>query len=215
MSQRPGLSTALSLTRIGVGLIWWTALLALVAMAGFALIGPFVADESALVVTSEVRVNSIQTSTDGTVGGVDLRSNANPTLDEFSATLEYSPETRATWLLTVIPVGFVGLLWLFAIYQVRALLADVASDTVFTEVNARRIRGVGWALLTSALFMRPAAWFTTDAALKAFDLNGEGLIPVLDTDGWLVAILTGLLVLALGEVWRYGVEIERDRQLTV
>jgi len=53
-------------------------------------------------------------------------------------------------------------------------------------------------------------WWTTILALIVM-----ALLAALHTEGWLPAIITGLLVPGLGEVWRYGVEIEHENRLTV
>lgn len=108
-------------------------------------------------------------------------------------------------LMLLIATGaLVGLLWL------RGFLTDVLAGDVFTAKNAQRLSRIGWLLIAVAVlrvvpflvsgfgFFTPMAVFPTLFGLLV--------------NTWLVS---GLLVLVIAAAWRYGIELQNERDLTV
>jgi len=209
-------SLALTLARAGVGFMWWTAIAAILAMGVFSL--PGLADDSRFIISGEVEVGAMPLNPDGTIGGVSAmgpRQGNEAEIGDFRATLEFTPSTVGSWALWSAPILVFLTLAMFALHQVRALLKAVAIDEVFSLANASRVSRLGWTLLGVAVLIKPMMWWTSFMAIRELGSSNQGLRPMLDTDGWMTAIVAALVVVVLGQIWRHGAELERDRQLTV
>jgi hypothetical protein len=100
------------------------------------------------------------------------------------------------------------------IYLLRAILADVLRSKVFTEANAWRLSRMGWVLIVVAVAGPFAEWFRAWIVLARTEFRGAAFTPVSsELISW--AALAGLLLLVLSGVWRYGVELQSERELTV
>lgn len=102
---------------------------------------------------------------------------------------------EAPLLLLFVPM-VLGLLWL------RAFLRDVIAGDVFTIANSTRLYRIGWLMIAAALAKVLALTFTSGV--------GRLVTGVAQPD-----LLSGLLVLVLASAWRYGSELQNDRDLTV
>jgi hypothetical protein len=103
---------------------------------------------------------------------------------------------EAPLLLLVIPM-LLGLVWL------KAFLTDVLADRVFTAQNSRRLYRIGWLIIGGAV-----------AKSIAMAVASGGVAPLVF--GFLQpSLLSGLLVLVLASAWRYGSELQNERDLTV
>lgn len=94
-------------------------------------------------------------------------------------------------------------------WGIRALLRDVLAGAVFTLDNARRIARVGWLLIA---FAAVRALLPMLGALAG---GGRQGVVVLLLALVQPAVFTGLLVLAIASAWRYGVELQNERDLTI
>ena len=118
----------------------------------------------------------------------------------------------------VIPIVALALV---AIWWLRAFLRDVLADRVFTILNARRLRRIGWLLIATALikplmvFIVPGVFSGGRLQMAALFFELQFMVPVLLallTDSYLLA---GVLLLVIGSAWRYGSELQQDRDYTV
>ena len=109
-------------------------------------------------------------------------------------------------MLSVATAALVGLHWL------RAFLRDVTAGQVFTIVNAQRLSRIGWLLIGVAV-LRTVVPFLF-GGLVSFYSPGM-ILPMLFgivVNTWLVS---GLLLLVIAAAWRYGSELQNERDLTV
>jgi hypothetical protein len=100
----------------------------------------------------------------------------------------------------------------YSFYLLRSVLHDIMQGDPFSEKNTQRIRRIGYFVLLLG-FARPA--IETIAAKQILDelviepsLNVAALFNI-------EFILVSLLILLLGQVWSYGLELQRDQELTV
>lgn len=119
-----------------------------------------------------------------------------------------------------IALGFLGLAFVMTGFvaavtaQLRKILDTLRAEAPFAPENARRIRTMGILIIAGTV-------------VKSFLLSGVGFLIMQNVaiDGVhvgvrlgspdLAGILTGFLVLILAEVFRYGAELQEDRNLTV
>jgi hypothetical protein len=105
----------------------------------------------------------------------------------------------------------VGLTYVF--YQLGAILHAIKSGEPFGRGNVTRMRRMGWAVFVVG-FLRPAVeYFAARIILNQLAIAD----PPLSTPSPFQSdvILASLLILILAQVWSYGLEIERDRALTI
>ena len=111
-------------------------------------------------------------------------------------------------LVMLLPIlfGFVVLAWL------RAFLRDVIAGQVFTIMNAQRLARIGWLLIAIAA-LRAVAPILMGGVMAFY--TPMMILPMLFAvvaNTWLV---TGLLLLVIAAAWRYGIELQSERDLTV
>lgn len=137
---------------------------------------------------------------------------ADPVLKDVEATLEFRTTVLWPYLLgagVVIP-GLAALL--FGLHLGRSFLRDVLAEEVFTAGNARRLSWLGWLMIGAGLVW-PVLVFLYKAVLwRSADLGGVPLAVGMDGPPLLIP---GIMVLVLASAWRYGVELQRDHDLTV
>ena len=106
----------------------------------------------------------------------------------------------------------IALLLAYSFYLLRSVLHDIMQGDPFSPKNTQRIRRIGYFILLLG-FARPAIEYI--AAKKILDelviepsLNVPSLFNV-------EFIFVSLLILLLGQVWSYGLELQRDQELTI
>ena len=115
----------------------------------------------------------------------------------------------ATLVLIVVLFGF--LLWV--VTQLRCIFRSLTRGTPFTAENSRRIRWVGFAAIFGEL-VRAAVVFSWSYYLsRHLTANGTRFIATTDVNG--AAILSGLAILVIAEVFREGTRLQEDQSLTI
>lgn len=119
------------------------------------------------------------------------------------STVIWNRRVPASELMILLPLGVViaGLLLL------RAFLRDVLAGHVFTVINARRLARIGWLMIGYAV-----AKFLP--AIAGLVMGGSGVASLMFVLLQPV-VVNGLLVLVIASVWRYGTELQAERDLTV
>jgi hypothetical protein len=111
-------------------------------------------------------------------------------------------------LVMMIPI----VLLLIGLYWLREFLRDVTAGMVFTLQNAQRLSRIGW-LLVAVAVLRSALPFLL-GGIMAFS-SPMMIVPILFAifaNGLLIA---GLLLLVIAAAWRYGIDLQNERDLTV
>ncbi len=102
---------------------------------------------------------------------------------------------------------------LYIVFTLRRMLTSVIAGEPFTEANVRRMRAMGVLLLVIGVVGPGLEYLLVRALLVRVPVSGIVLSAPLDSQT--SVILTGLLLLVLSAVFARGVELERDRSLTV
>ena len=109
-------------------------------------------------------------------------------------------------------IAMLGLL-LFGLGQLRAVFRTLGDGHPFVAANAARFRWVGIAIIASELARAAIVFFENSYALTHFTAEG------LRFDAWpdlnFFAIVHGLVVLVIAEVFRLGTRLDEDQSLTV
>jgi hypothetical protein len=109
-------------------------------------------------------------------------------------------------------LGAVGLfLWVLA--QLRSLLRTVRDGQPFVPANVSRVRRIGWALILGDLAGSAILFFERTYVARHFSATGLTFSagPELNT----TAIICGLIILVIAEVFREGTRLDEERSLTI
>lgn len=99
------------------------------------------------------------------------------------------------------------------IYLLRQVLKSIVEGNPFEEANVKRIRWIGYLILLVGFLRAPIEYFSAEAILKQLPASEPMLGPPSPFNAEI--ILASLLVLVLAQVWSYGLELERDKALTI
>jgi hypothetical protein len=187
-----------------VALALWTLIFALIALpegaAGTASLPVILGTES----EPEVRVTFTGTPDDH------IR---RAFMDEAEVTLWL--ETRSALLVGVANTAklVVALGLAFIFHLLRRIVAAVVEGEPFSADNGRRIRRLGFAVLGISVLGPAAQFIAATEILNRLPTTVPPLRagPTFDA----LTLLTALFILLLAHIWSYGIELERDRALTV
>lgn len=116
-------------------------------------------------------------------------------------------------LATMIGMGLVGIpVWLLMLNHLRRLMASFAKEHPFTEENVARIRWLGYLFMIGAA-LQSAVEAAVGHYLMRVSIPGVEINARIGLN--LPAMIAGFVILVLAEVFRLGVELKEDQDLTV
>lgn len=139
---------------------------------------------------------------------------ARPMLEEVRAKLEFDTRSRLFLVLANLSLLPWMAVILLCVHLVRSFLGDVLRGRVFTATNASRLARLAWLLLAIGVVgpwvERARGWYI----LRRIALTGITLS--LGPTDWVAGtVYAGAMLLFIAAVWRYGVELQDDHNLTV
>ncbi|MGW8267481.1 MAG: DUF2975 domain-containing protein [Longimicrobiales bacterium] len=135
-----------------------------------------------------------------------------PVLKDVEASLRLEVFGFGPMLLEwIVAVPFLAAL-ILGLRLARSFLEDVLSTQVFSTVNARRLSQLGWLLIAAGLTLPILDFLHTTFLLRRAGLEGVPFSVGIASVG---TVLPGILVLVVAAAWRYGVELQHDRDLVV
>jgi hypothetical protein len=110
-----------------------------------------------------------------------------------------------------------GVAGLLILELFRRMFRSAERDEVFTTANIRNVRGIGYLLIASGILkLITAAWLMNRmGAYVAQHVAAGGVGPETTTTAGPLGVVTGLMVLALAEVFRQGLSLKEENQFTV
>ncbi|MBN1163770.1 MAG: DUF2975 domain-containing protein [Candidatus Krumholzibacteriota bacterium] len=103
------------------------------------------------------------------------------------------------------------LLWITTI--LRAILRSVGRGTPFTSRNASRLKLLGLLVMASGPVYGLMEYVY--GSLLRGRLDVPGAVVEVSTDGHVIYVGVGLIILVLGQVFKYGVGLREDSELTI
>lgn len=216
MNEEPAGRGAARVSKVAADVLWWLGLILMVLVAAWLLLSPVAMSEFgfapevgvdiSIAEGTELRTRSLPSS--------DADAALDPLLETERARLEIT--TRSWWLQFLVTAVLLPLLGLMVagLYLLRSFLGDVLAGEVFTAENASRLSWVGWILVVLG-FADPAIQYGRAClVLNRVGLEGAALAPPAEFMLFPL-VLSGALVLVLAAAWRYGVELQVERDLTV
>lgn len=112
-------------------------------------------------------------------------------------------------LLLILGVGV--LLWLTT--ELQRILRTVRDGKPFARSNATRVRRIGWVVIAGEFVRATVVYLENSYAAAHFAADGFRFTARADFS--VVAILEGLIILVIAEVFRAGTSLDEDQSLTV
>ena len=102
-------------------------------------------------------------------------------------------------------------LWVLCL--LRAVFRTLRDGQPFVPANATRIRRIAWAVILGELARSAVVFFENSYAMTHFSAAGLQFDARPDVN--VVAIINGLIILVIAEVFRAGTRLDEDQSLTV
>jgi hypothetical protein len=102
---------------------------------------------------------------------------------------------------------------LLVLYQLRKIFATLTAGSPFVSANAARIRLIGWIVIIGELVEEILQTVGQRIVIASFET--QGVTFRWDIDLSLSTIMWGFVLLVLAEVFRLGVQMREDQELTV
>lgn len=196
--------------------LWWLGVLVVVGLVGWLLVSPVAMGAYGL--TPELGVD-VSVSQGLTSGDTTLPASgdmlAGPARLEWRAERAHLEAETVSWWFQLLSIGLMlpivaGVLW--GIGTLRSFLSDVRAGRVFTDANARRFYRLAWLVVGLGVAGPLVDYARGWTYLELAGVSG----PVGPAASWsLGPLLLGALLLVLAASWRYGVELQRELDLTV
>ena len=108
-------------------------------------------------------------------------------------------------------LALIGLAYLFGL--LRSVIQAIRQGNTFTQENVQNIRRIGYVMLLVGIILPIVQYFASWMILRQLEI----VTPTLNLPSpfQVELIFISLLVLILAQVWSYGLELERDRALTI
>jgi hypothetical protein len=136
----------------------------------------------------------------------------------FSGTIGEMLFQTNNWKIHVLL--FLGLilpliLYMGILYFIRQFLVDAMRGIPFAFDNAQRLKWIGWLLLGIGVVKPALNVMTGNLVLSAVTVQGPMLSPWVNLGFVGSYVLVGCFSLILSVIFHHGVELEKDRSLTV
>ena len=202
------------IAKIALDVMWWAGLVLAPILGLGILLSPVLARDAGLQLGVGVPVAIGEDVFDAVrLASADTMVAARAVVEAETRQLDF--DTRSAWFFVLAHVTFVPMLAasLAGVRLLRLLLADVLAGSVFTLRNAARLSGVGWLAIVLSIAGPLHDRWRSGLILGRLRLSGATIGPA-DGGGnglWLM----GVLLLVVASVWRYGAELQEERDLTV
>ena len=189
---------------VGVGLVLWTVF------------SPLILGQSGALGTASlpVRIGSgEEPQFEVTFSGATRDRIETAFVDEAEGTLRL--ETNSYWLILIANIAKVvtaaGLAYVF--YQLRAFVKLILDGNPFAEQAGLHLKRLGYAVILVGVGSPVIQFFSAWEIFNRLPTTVPALSPGPTFNA--EVILGSLLVLLLAHVWSYGLDLERERALTI
>lgn|SRR5690348_843707 len=150
---------------------------------------------------------------DTSVHGVNSSSQTDARIEKVHGNLKFPVRKGAFFSVSVflVVLMFAFLLWMVS--QLRNVFRSLSAGLPFAADNARRIRWLGMAVIAGELARTLVVYFWSFYLSQHFTANGLSFIAVADFN--VSAVLSGLVILVISEVFREGARLQDEQSLTI
>ena len=138
---------------------------------------------------------------------------ADAQLRDARAALKFSPQRGPFFIANAVLLVCLLSLVLWAVSQLRGVLRTLRDGKPFAPANARRLRRIAWLAIAGELVRAAVVFFENQYAASHF--VSEGLHFSARPEVNVFAIVNGLVILIIAEVFRIGAGLDEEQSLTV
>lgn len=106
-------------------------------------------------------------------------------------------------------------LGIIILYQMFRILRNLEQGLVFHETNVRRIRHISLAVLCIPILLYVSGWILEGIAYTFHGHQYTTDMPDLHRERVVIGALVALVVFALGEIFRTGIRLKEEHDLTI
>ena len=106
-------------------------------------------------------------------------------------------------------------LGIIILYQMYRILRNLEQGLVFHETNVRRIRHIALAVLCIPVLLYVSGWILEGIAYTFHGHQYTTDMPDLHRERVVIGILVALVVFAFGEIFRTGIRLKEEHDLTI
>jgi hypothetical protein len=152
---------------------------------------------------------------DDSAGGVTAPSLGieDAQIQDVHGTLRFTPRMGAFVVANLILVIGLLALALWVLGLLRAVLRTLRDGQPFVAANATRVRWIAWAVILGEFVRSAVVYFESYYALTHFSAGGLSFQARPEIN--VFAIINGLIILVIAEVFRAGTRLEEEQSLTV
>ena len=134
-------------------------------------------------------------------------------IQHVRGSMSFMPPSRASVTGPMAIVAMMLALVLWGLGQLIAVFRTLRDRQPFVPDNAIRIRRIGYVVIVGELARAGMVFFANSYAMNHFSANGLRFDARPDIN--LFAIVHGLIILAIAEVFRAGTRLHEDQSLTI
>jgi hypothetical protein len=134
-------------------------------------------------------------------------------IQHVRGSMSFPPPSRASVAGPMALVALMLAFILWALSQLIAVFRSLRDRQPFVPGNAIRIRRIGYAVIAGELLRSLLVFSSNSYAMTHFSADGLRFDARPDVN--LVAIVHGLIILAIAEVFRAGTRLNEDQSLTI
>lgn len=138
---------------------------------------------------------------------------ANVHLENANGSLRFSPRNRIVVAVAAVVLIVVLALTMWVLGLLRAVFHTLRAGRPFVAANATRIRRIAYAVIVAEVARSMFAHVGMRYAMTNFAVQGVRLEARLDVN-W-VALICGLIILVIAEVFREGTRLDEEQSLTI
>ena len=128
-------------------------------------------------------------------------------------TLEFRPRKGAFRIANLAVVIVMIALGMWVLSQLRAVFRTLRDGQPFVPANTTRIRRIAWAVIFGEFIRAAIVLFENYYVMTHF--QADGLRFYANTELNVFAIINGLIILVIAEVFRAGTRLDEEQSLTV
>jgi hypothetical protein len=197
-------------------IIFWLLIGVCVFLVLWIAFSPLILRVSDIAITSSVPVaigSGVEPQFEVEIAGAEAKGIRAAYVEEAQGTLRL--ETTDWYLILISNLGklVIALGLAYVVYLLRSVFQAILQGEIFTQENALQIRRIGYSVLIVGLVAASAEYFAAREILRQLMIVNPPLS--LPSPFEAVVILASLLILVLAQIWSYGLELERERALTI
>jgi hypothetical protein len=204
------------LTKTVLDIVFWLLIGAIAFLILWIALSPLILRVSDIAITSSVPV-AIGSGDDPQfeveIANAEANGIRNAYVEEAQGTLRL--ETTDWYSIFISNLGklVIATGLAYVVYQLRTILQALLQGEVFTQENVARMHRIGYSVLVVGFINAAAEYFAALEVLRQLIIVEPALS--LPSPFQAVIILASLLILILAQVWSYGLELEREKALTI